>query len=80
MRPSTLYVGRPCSSCTVSFTSRWVLRTVLRRMMLIVPAMAWAETSAVGARWISMRSMASGASESIEKPRGAGSPSIRIWV
>jgi len=47
---------------------------------LVVPAMAWAETSDVGARWISMRSMASGASESIEKPRGAGSPSIRIWV
>jgi len=48
--------------------------------MLIVPAIARAPVSAVGARRISMRSICSGANESSEKPAGTRSPSSRICV
>jgi hypothetical protein len=49
-------------------------------MMLIVPAIARAPVSAVGARRISIRSIWSGVSESSENPGGTRSPSSRICV
>jgi hypothetical protein len=62
-------------------------RTSLRRlvkpsrvMMLMVPAIARAPVSAVGARRISMRSIWSGSIESSESPPCTRSPSSRIWV
>ncbi len=46
----------------------------------MVPAIDWVENSALAAGRISMRSMTSGESWSIEKPAGARSPLSRICV
>ena len=51
-----------------------------RSTMLMVPAMARAPYSAVGARSTSMRSTWSGGSWSSEKPGGMRSPLTRTWV
>jgi hypothetical protein len=51
-----------------------------RVMMLMVPAMARAPVSAVGARRISMRSTCSGVSDSRLKPGGMRWPSISSCV
>ena len=51
-----------------------------RVMMLMVPAMACAPVSAVGARYISIRSTISGVSDSIENPGGTRWPSNKICV
>jgi hypothetical protein len=60
-----------------SFSRR---RKPSRVMMLMVPAMARAPVSAVGARRISIRSICSGVSDSTEKPGGVRWPSMRICV
>ena len=63
-----------------TLTSRWPVRIAFFSTMLMVPATDWVENSALAARSTSMRSMTSGASDSIEKPAGARSPLIRICV
>ncbi len=76
----TLGCTRPFSTPKVSRTSLMCLLKPSRVMMLIVPAIARAPVSAVGARRISMRSICSGVSESSEKPGGMRCPSSRICV
>jgi len=71
---------RSFSIAAVSFTSLMCLLKPSRVTMLIVPAIARAPVSAVGARRISMRSICSGVSESSEKPGGMRCPSSRICV
>ena len=77
---ATLGCTRPFSIAALSRTSLMGLTKPSRVMMLIVPAIARAPVSAVGARWISMRSICSGLSESIENPDETRSPSSRICV
>ncbi len=76
----TLGCKRPFSSAALTRTSLMCLTKPSRVMMLMVPAIARAPVSAVGARRISMRSICSGVSESSEKPGGMRCPSSRIWV
>ena len=71
---------RPFSNPAPSRTSFRRSLKPSRVTMLMVPPMARAPVSAVGARKISMRSSCSGVSDSIEKPCGARWPSMRICV
>jgi hypothetical protein len=61
-------------------SSRWAGFSAFFSTMLMVPAMDWVLNSALAARSTSMRSITSGARLSMEKPAGARSPLIRIWV
>jgi hypothetical protein len=70
----------PCSWLRVIFKSSGLAFCPSRSTMLMVPAMARAPVSAVGARKISIRSTCSGVSESTENPGGMRSPSSKIWV
>ena len=70
----------PCSWLRVILRSSGLVFRPSRSTMLMVPAMARAPVSAVGARMISIFSTCSGVSESMEKPGGTRSPSSRIWV
>ena len=70
----------PYSRERVIFRSSGLAFWPSRKTMLMVPAMARAPVSAVGARKISMRSTCSGSKLSMEKPGGKRSPSSKIWV